>query len=159
PGCAVLPAFAGQQFAGAGGGSARSPVPAEHCRIGGAHAQGSGVLPAHRLPGGCGRTHHGSRRFPGRMTPMATRLLKTPIIDPRHTCFDLEIRSSSIHRYGVYARERIPARRKVIEYTGERIARLESRRRGCGRHTYLFKLDDYWAIDGAVGGSGAEIIN
>jgi len=25
--------------------------------------------------------------------------------------------------------------------------------------TYLFTLDDYWTLDGAVGGSGAEIIN
>jgi SET domain-containing protein len=28
-----------------------------------------------------------------------------------------------------------------------------------GRITYLFTLDDYWTIDGAFGGSGAEIIN
>ena len=25
--------------------------------------------------------------------------------------------------------------------------------------TYLFTLDDYWTLDGAFGGSGAEIIN
>src|SRR5204863_3462713 len=53
----------------------------------------------------------------------------------------------------------IPARRKVIEYTGERISRRETRRRGMGEHTYLFALDSYWTIDGAVGGSGAEFIN
>jgi SET domain-containing protein len=59
----------------------------------------------------------------------------------------------------VYAGERIPARRKVIEYTGERISRRETKRRGDGAVTYLFTLDDYWTVDGAVGGSGAEIIN
>ena len=32
-------------------------------------------------------------------------------------------------------------------------------RRGLGDITYLFTLDDYWTIDGAFGGSGAEIIN
>ncbi|HWB85428.1 MAG TPA: SET domain-containing protein-lysine N-methyltransferase [Bryobacteraceae bacterium] len=69
------------------------------------------------------------------------------------------IRKSAIHRFGVYAQERIPARRKVIEYIGERISRQETRRRGLGRHTYLFTLDKYWTIDGSVGGSGAEIIN
>jgi SET domain-containing protein len=47
----------------------------------------------------------------------------------------------------------------VIEYTGERIGRRETKRRGQGWLTYLFTLDDYWTIDGAVGGSGAEIIN
>jgi SET domain-containing protein len=90
---------------------------------------------------------------------MATRLLKSPRIDPRCARFQLEIRPSRIHRWGIYALERIPAGRKVIEYTGERISRRETKRRGQGRVTYLFTLDNYWTIDGAVGGSGAEIIN
>ena len=80
-------------------------------------------------------------------------------IDPRHTCFRLVIRESRIHHRGVYAAERIPANRKVIEYTGEVISRRETKRRGSGDLTYLFTLDDYWTIDGSVGGSGAEIIN
>jgi len=90
---------------------------------------------------------------------MTTALVKSPAIDPRYACFKLAIRESKIHRRGVYALERIPARRKVIEYTGERIGRRETKRRGQGPLTYLFTLDDYWTIDGAVGGSGAEIIN
>jgi SET domain-containing protein len=90
---------------------------------------------------------------------MVSALVKCPAIDPRHTAFRLEIRSSPIHRCGVYALERIPARRKVIEYTGQRISRRETARRGLGAITYLFTLDDYWTIDGAFGGSGAEIIN
>jgi SET domain-containing protein len=90
---------------------------------------------------------------------MASALVKSPIIDPRYVCFKLEIRASKIHRRGVYALQRIPARRKVMEYTGERISRRETRIRGQGDLTYLFTLDDYWTIDGAVGGSGAEIIN
>jgi SET domain-containing protein len=85
--------------------------------------------------------------------------IKSPRIDPRYARFRLEIRESKIHRRGVYALERIPARRKVIEYIGERIGRRETKRRGQGSLTYLFTLDDYWTIDGAVGGSGAEIIN
>jgi uncharacterized protein len=90
---------------------------------------------------------------------MATALVKSPTIDPRRACYRMEIRESSIHRRGVYALERIPAGRKVIEYTGERISRRETNRRGQGNVTYLFTLDNYWTIDGAVGGSGAEIIN
>ena len=88
-----------------------------------------------------------------------TGLVRTASIDPRHACFRLEIRRSSIHHRGVFALEPIPAGRKVIEYTGERISRRETKRRGAGRVTYLFTLDDYWTIDGAVGGSGAQIIN
>jgi SET domain-containing protein len=90
---------------------------------------------------------------------VATALVKSPSINPKHTRYRLEIRESSIHRWGVYALGRIPAGHKVIEYTGERISRRETNRRGQGNVTYLFTLDSYWTLDGAVGGSGAEIIN
>ena len=90
---------------------------------------------------------------------MGTALVQAPVINPRYTAFRLSIRTSKIHRYGVFAEEDIPANRKVIEYTGERVNRMEAKRRGSGEHTYLFTLDKYWTLDGAVGGSGAEIIN
>ncbi len=90
---------------------------------------------------------------------MATALVRSPRIDSRFTHFRLAIRESKIHRRGVYADEHIPRGRKVIEYTGEKISRVETKRRGQGSVTYLFTLDNYWTIDGAVGGSGAEIIN
>ena len=90
---------------------------------------------------------------------MATRVSESPSIDPRHACFRLEIRGSRIHHRGVYAIEPIPARRKVIEYTGERISRRETKRRSERQHVYLFELDAYWCVDGATGGSGAELIN
>ncbi len=90
---------------------------------------------------------------------MPTALVKNPRIDPRYCCFKLEIGQSKIHYRGVYAAERIPPHRKVIEYTGERISRRETKRRGQGNITYLFTLDNYWTIDGAVNGSGAELIN
>ena len=86
-------------------------------------------------------------------------LVKRPSIDLRYACFRMEIRESRIHHRGVFALERIPPNRKVIEYTGEKISRRETKRRGNGPHTYLFTLDNYWTIDGAFGGSGAEIIN
>jgi SET domain-containing protein len=87
------------------------------------------------------------------------KLVSVASIDPRYACFRLEIRRSSIHHRGVFALEPIPRGRKVIEYTGERISRRETKRRGAGRVTYLFTLDDYWTLDGAVKGSGAEIVN
>ena len=86
-------------------------------------------------------------------------LIRVPKLDPHFTCFRMVIRRSRIHRYGVYALEKIPANHKVIEYTGERVNRREAKKRGEGDHTYLFGVDDYWTLDGAVGGSGAEIIN
>lgn len=86
-------------------------------------------------------------------------LVQSPQIDPRHACFKLKIKPSKIHRFGVYAMERIPPNRKVIEYTGERISVREANRRDWGKHTYLYEVDRYWTLDGSVGGSGAEIIN
>ena len=86
-------------------------------------------------------------------------LIALPAIDPRFTPFRLSIRRSGIHERGVYADEPIPERRKVIEYTGEKVNRREAKRRADNDLTYLSTLNDYWTIDGAVGGSGAEIIN
>src|SRR5437868_2983182 len=90
---------------------------------------------------------------------MGTIPVQEPAIDDRFACYKLVIRHSKIHRYGVYAEEFIPAKRKVIEYRGERVNRKEAKRRGDGDFTYLFAVDPYWTLDGAVGGSGAEIIN
>jgi len=86
---------------------------------------------------------------------------KTPVIDPKIACFELILKKSLIHGWGVYAGEAIPARRKVIEYTGEKISRRETKRRSELQHKqiYLFTLDNYWTLDGASGGSGAEYIN
>lgn len=84
----------------------------------------------------------------------------TPRINSDYACFGMKLARSKIHRWGVYATEFIPSGRKVIEYTGERISRRETKRRADeSEFTYLFTLDDYWTIDGAAGGSGAEYIN
>lgn len=85
---------------------------------------------------------------------------KTPQISEKYACFRLSIRPSRIHRWGVFAEEFIPKGRKIIEYTGEKISRVETARRARSRrYNYLFTLDSYWTIDGGVGGSGAEFIN
>jgi SET domain-containing protein len=83
----------------------------------------------------------------------------SPSINPDFASFRLRIARSKIHRWGVYAAEFIPANRKVIEYTGERISRRETKKRSERELNYLFTLDRYWTIDGSVGGSGAEFIN
>ena len=84
---------------------------------------------------------------------------RNPSINPRYARYRLRVASSGIHRYGVFAEEDIPKGRKIIEYTGERISRRETARRAEGSLNYLFTLDNYWTIDGAVNGSGAEYIN
>lgn len=73
--------------------------------------------------------------------------------------FRLVSGESPIHRWGIFAGEDIPARRRVIEYTGERIDAREVVRRSLRPHVYHFWLNKRWALDGAVRGSGAEFIN
>jgi uncharacterized protein len=80
-------------------------------------------------------------------------------IDPKCCCFRLRFGYSRIHRWGIYALEDIPANRKVIEYTGEKLNPRQRARREQESSKYLFILDEYWTLDGAVGGSGAEFIN
>lgn len=99
---------------------------------------------------------YSSPALPRSETPAAQ---PAPVIDPRHACFRLGVSPSEIHRWGVYAEEAIPPKRKVIEYTGERISRRETKKRSEGPLNYIFTLTAYWALDGLVGGSGAEYIN
>jgi SET domain-containing protein len=82
-----------------------------------------------------------------------------PEVNSEFTAYRLRVGPSEIHRWGVYAVESIPARRKVIEYTGERISRRETKKRSERELNYLFTLDSYWTIDGSVNGSGAQYIN
>jgi SET domain-containing protein len=87
-------------------------------------------------------------------------------IDPRFAVFCLRVSRSRIDHRGVFAGENIPRGRKVIEYTGERITKRQVLRRfneilrsRKSKKFYFFVLSRRWVIDGAVSGSGAELIN
>lgn len=82
-----------------------------------------------------------------------------PRIDEAACRFRLQLAPSRIHRWGVYADEAIPARRRVIEYTGQRIGLREAYRRRLRPQLYLFRCSERKLIDGGIGGSGAEFIN
>ena len=71
-----------------------------------------------------------------------------PTVNEKFACFKLKVKASKIHRWGLYAGEPIPKGRKIIEYTGERISRRETKKRANERElNYLFTLDSYWTID------------
>ncbi|HWS79226.1 MAG TPA: SET domain-containing protein-lysine N-methyltransferase [Thermomonas sp.] len=78
---------------------------------------------------------------------------------PEACAFRLRIARSRIHRWGVYADEDIPARRRLIEYTGQRIGLAEAWRRRLRPQLYLFRCSARRWIDGGIGGSGAQYIN
>jgi hypothetical protein len=87
------------------------------------------------------------------------RQIERAVIRAEYARFQLQVRASRIHRFGVFACEPIPEGAFIIEYSGERIARRESVRRSCRDRTYVFRLDSYWRLDGSVNGSGAQLIN
>lgn len=87
-------------------------------------------------------------------------------INPAFARFLLRVGRSPIQGHGVFAQEKIPAHRRVIEYTGEKISVKEGKRRliqmwnaGSSRRVLIFQLNRRWSLDAAVGGSGAELIN
>jgi SET domain-containing protein len=91
---------------------------------------------------------------------MAAWHKKTPAIDLRFACYRMRVGGSGIHRFGVYACEPIPARRKVIEYKGEVLTRRQVIRRLKPNYfRYVFRLNSRQFMDANVGGSGAEFIN
>lgn len=80
-----------------------------------------------------------------------------------------EVRMSSIHNRGLFARKDIPQGEQIIEYLGERISKEESHRRaaewdahaqkeGFGR-VYIFELNDEWDLDGNIDPNPAKYAN
>ena len=89
-----------------------------------------------------------------------------PRLNPKLAYFKLCIGRSRIERYGVFAGEAIPPRKRVIQYTGERISEREAMRRairmlraGMADRIYTVRLNRLSKLDGSVRGSGAEFIN
>ncbi len=71
----------------------------------------------------------------------------------------LEVRQSTIHGTGGYARKDIPAGTMIVEYVGERISKEESNRRCEAENEYIFTIDDTHDLDGKVSWNPARFIN
>jgi SET domain-containing protein len=75
-----------------------------------------------------------------------------------------EVNASPVHGKGVFARRKIPAGERIIEYKGERITWDEAIERASARggpvnHTFYFSLADGRVIDGGSHGNQARWIN
>jgi len=71
----------------------------------------------------------------------------------------LTVRRSAIHGQGCFATVRFLRRRKIAEYTGERITNAEAERRGKRRILRISGLDQRYSLDGSRGGNGTHYIN
>jgi SET domain-containing protein len=78
---------------------------------------------------------------------------------PRRLAPGLTVAPSRIHGRGCFATVRFMRRRKIAEYTGERITNAEAERRGHRRVLRISGLDARWSIDGSRGGNGTHYIN
>jgi SET domain-containing protein len=71
----------------------------------------------------------------------------------------LAVAKSAIHGKGCFATVPFKRRRKIAEYTGEKITNAEAERRGHRRVLRISGLDNRWSIDGSRGGNGTHYIN
>lgn len=72
----------------------------------------------------------------------------------------IEVKASTIDGRGTFATKPFKKGRKIAEFVGERIARVETARRlRNARRIHICGIDSYWAIDGSVGGNGTQFIN
>jgi SET domain-containing protein len=77
---------------------------------------------------------------------------------------DYAVRDSDIDGRGVFARRRIGAGKRIVEYRGERIAWVQALERSAANggplnHTFYFTLADGRVIDGGSRGNAARYIN
>ena len=70
-----------------------------------------------------------------------------------------EVKPSTIHGMGVFARTDIPAESRIIEYVGERCDKEESERRRKDGNFFVFIVTDDFDIDGLVDWNPARFIN
>lgn len=83
-------------------------------------------------------------------------------INPDFTWRKIVLFKSRIQGRGVKAVENIPARQPVMEHTGRLMNRKQYRefeRNNRRKHQYIWGINSYWSMDGAVGGSGAQFVN
>jgi uncharacterized protein len=71
----------------------------------------------------------------------------------------LTIRKSNIHGKGCFATKPFFARRKIAEYTGEKISNAEANRRSHRKTLRICAINNRWSLDGSRGGNGTHYIN
>src|SRR5258706_14745519 len=71
----------------------------------------------------------------------------------------LSIRKSAIEGKGCFAVTHFKGRRKIAEYTGERITEAEANRRATRRKLRICAINNRWSLDGSRGGNWTPYIN
>lgn len=116
---------------------------------------------ARRLPCLCGaRKCRGTFRYIAqRGGAMKSRRSALRRIRPRFARYALGVGPSKIHGSGVYALEYIPARHRVVEYTGKPLTTQQAVRLKFPKDIYLAGTAPGSFVNGGVCGSGAQFVN
>ena len=73
--------------------------------------------------------------------------------------YSVEVRHSSVHGRGVYARQSIPKGARIVEYTGKRMEWADVPNDDGDPHTFIFGLDNGQVINAEIDGNEARWIN
>jgi hypothetical protein len=76
-------------------------------------------------------------------------------INPKLARYRMRIGRSATHRYGVFALEEIPAKRRVIEYTGKHLNLEQAFKIRAPNDSYIAWINSKLYVDARRGGSGA----
>jgi len=71
----------------------------------------------------------------------------------------LAIKKSAIEGKGCFAVVAFQHRRKIAEYTGQKITNAQANRRASRRKLRICAINDRWSLDGSRGGNGTHYIN
>src|SRR2546422_10513313 len=71
----------------------------------------------------------------------------------------LSIKESAIQGRGCFSVAHFKGRRKIAEYTGEKIRNAEANRRATRRRLRICAINERWSLDGSRGGNGTHYIN
>ena len=71
----------------------------------------------------------------------------------------LAIRKSAIEGKGCFAVKPFIGRKKIAEYTGEKISNAEAKRRAHRTKLRICEINNRWSLDGSRGGNGTHYIN
>jgi len=85
--------------------------------------------------------------------------LKMARIPARFTSYALGVARSGIQGTGVYALEDLPAGKRIVEYVGRKLTRMQAARLEFPKDMYLASSGREYLVDGRIGGNGSQFIN
>jgi len=101
----------------------------------------------------------GQGQIAGVQDGLRVKSLKTRRIAARFTPYALGVGRSGIQGTGVYALEDLPARKRIVEYIGRKLTRMQAARLEFPKNMYLAHNGRGYLVDGRIGENGSQFVN